>query len=44
MRKPVSGLTGLWYFPGCLLLVGTFVWFIETNGALNSYWRSFGAR
>lgn len=44
MRKPVSGLTGLWYFPGCFLLVGSFIWFIKTNGALNSYWRSLGAR
>ena len=44
VRKPVSGLTGLWYFPGCFLLVGAFVWFIKTNGALNNYWRSLGAR
>ena len=44
MRKPVSGLTGLWYFPGCFLLVGSFIWFIKTNGALNNYWRSLGAR
>lgn len=43
-RKPVSGATGLWYFPGVLLLVGPLVWFIKTNGALNSYWRSLGAR
>ncbi|MCW2691731.1 MAG: conserved rane protein of unknown function [Mycobacterium sp.] len=44
MRKPVSGLTGLWYIPGFLLLVGPLVWFIKTNGALNAYWRSQGAR
>ena len=42
--KPVSGLTGLWYFPGMFILVGPLVWFIKTNGALNSYWRSLGAR
>lgn len=43
-RKPVSGLTGLWNFPGVFLLVGPLVWFIKTNGALNGYWRSLGAR
>src|SRR3954452_29344 len=42
--KPVSGLTGLWYFPGALLIVGPIVWFVKTNGALNSYWRSLGTR
>ena len=42
-RKPVSGVTGLWYFPGMFILVGPLVWFIKTNGALNSYWRSLGA-
>lgn len=41
--KPVSGATGLWYFPGTFILVGPLVWFIKTNGALNSYWRSLGA-
>jgi hypothetical protein len=41
--KPVSGLTGLWYFPGALLVVGPIVWFVKTNGAINSYWRSVGA-
>ena len=42
--KPVSGLTGLWYFPGMFILVGPIIWFVETNGALNSYWRSLGAQ
>lgn len=40
---PVTGLTGLWYFPGILILVGPIVWFVKTNGALNDYWRSVGA-
>ncbi|WP_206515946.1 DUF4234 domain-containing protein [Nocardioides pantholopis] len=40
---PVSGTTGLWYFPGSFILVGPIVWFVKTNGALNSYWRSQGA-
>jgi hypothetical protein len=44
MRAPVSGVTGLWYFPGIFLLVGPLIWFIKTNGALNAYWRSVGAR
>ena len=43
-NKPVSGLTGLWYFPGMLILIGPIVWFVKTNGALNNYWRSMGAR
>jgi Domain of unknown function (DUF1707)/Domain of unknown function (DUF4234) len=43
-RAPVSALTGLWFFPGMLLLVGPLIWFIRTNNALNDYWRSHGAR
>jgi hypothetical protein len=43
MAKPVSGGTGLWYFPGIFILVGPIVWFVKTNGALNDYWRSLGA-
>jgi len=42
-KAPVSGLTGLWYFPGSFILVGPLVWFIKTNGALNAYWRTQGA-
>jgi hypothetical protein len=42
-RPPVTGLTGLWYFPGVFILVGPLVWFVKTNGALNAYWRSVGA-
>jgi hypothetical protein len=44
LRKPVSALTGLWFFPGILILVGPFIWFVLTNRALNDYWRSVGAR
>jgi Domain of unknown function (DUF1707)/Domain of unknown function (DUF4234) len=43
-RKPVSALTGLWFFPGIFLLVGPLIWFVLTNTALNRYWRSEGAR
>ena len=42
--KPVSAATGLWVFPGIFLLVGPIIWFVQTNGALNAYWRSLGAR
>jgi hypothetical protein len=42
-QKPVSGLTGLWVFPGIFILVGPIVWFVKTNGALNRYWESLGA-
>jgi hypothetical protein len=38
--KPVSAITGLWIL---LPLIGGFVWFAKTNGALNDYWRSLGA-
>ena len=41
---PVSGVTGLWYLPGFLIIVGPLIWFIKTNEALNPYWRSVGAR
>jgi hypothetical protein len=41
---PVTALTGLWVFPGILILIGPFVWLVRTNGALNDYWRALGAR
>ena len=44
LKRPVSALTGLWFFPGILLLVGPVIWFVLTNNALNRYWRSEGAR
>src|SRR3954468_1852886 len=39
--KPVSAATGAWIL---LPLIGGIVWFVKTNGALNSYWRSVGAQ
>lgn len=42
-EPPVTALTGLWFFPGMLILVGPFVWFIKSNNALNEYWKSVGA-
>ncbi len=44
LKRPVSGATGLWYFPGIFILIGPLVWFIKTNGALNAYWRTQGAQ
>ena len=38
--KPVSAATGAWVF---LPFIGSIIWFVKTNGALNSYWRSVGA-
>ena len=43
-HAPVSALTGLWVMPGILLIFLPIVWFVKTNGALNEYWRSMGAR
>ena len=43
-EKPVSALTGLWFFPGIFILVGPIIWFVQTNNALNDYWQSLGAR
>ncbi|HET7067365.1 MAG TPA: hypothetical protein VFI21_07165 [Nocardioides sp.] len=40
-RAPVRALTGPWIL---LPLAGATVWFVKTNGALNGYWRSLGAR
>src|SRR3954452_24937942 len=42
--RPVSATTGLWVLLGSIILIGPLVWLIKTNGALNAYWRSVGAR
>ena len=43
-KPPVTALTGLWATVGILLCgVGPIVWFVQTNNALNDYWRSLGA-
>lgn len=43
--RPVSAITGLWaLLLGWFFFVGLIVWFVKTNGALNAYWRSLGAR
>lgn len=43
MTAPVSGATGLWYMPGAFIVIGPLVWFVKTNAAINSYWRTLGA-
>ena len=43
-EKPVTAVTALWFFPGILILVGPFIWFVQSNNALNEYWRSLGAQ
>jgi hypothetical protein len=42
--RPVTATTGLWVLLGSFIVVGPLVWVIKTNGALNAYWRSVGAR
>jgi Domain of unknown function (DUF4234) len=37
-EPPVSGWTGLWLFPGLILIIPAIVWFVKVQGALNRYW------
>jgi hypothetical protein len=39
-RSPVRGIYGLWFL---LPLIGSIVWFVQVQGALNRYWESKGA-
>jgi Domain of unknown function (DUF4234) len=38
-EPPFSGWTGLWLFPGAILLVPAIVWFVKVQRALNRYWQ-----
>jgi hypothetical protein len=40
---PVTGWTGLWLFPGAILVIPAIVWFVKVQGALNRYWAEKGA-
>jgi hypothetical protein len=40
---PMSGWTGLWFFPFGFLIIPAIVWFVKVQGALNDYWGSKGA-
>lgn len=42
-EPPVSGWTGLWLFPGAILVIPAIVWFVKVQGALNRYWETKGA-
>ena len=35
---PITGWTGLWLFPGAILIIPAIVWFVKVQGALNRYW------
>jgi hypothetical protein len=43
-EPPVTGWTGLWLFPGAILIIPAIVWFVKIQGALNRYWASSRAR
>jgi Domain of unknown function (DUF4234) len=38
-RPPMTGWTGLWLFPGEILVIPAIVWFVKVQGALNRYWQ-----
>ena len=40
---PITGWTGLWLFPGVILIIPAIVWFVKVQGALNRYWESKAA-
>jgi hypothetical protein len=39
-EPPMTGWTGLWLFPGGILVVPAIVWFVLVQGALNRYWEA----
>jgi hypothetical protein len=43
-EPPITGWTGLWLFPGAILIVPAIVWFVKVQEALNRYWTAKGAR
>jgi hypothetical protein len=40
---PITGWSGLWLFPGAILIIPAIVWFVKVQGALNRYWTGKGA-
>jgi uncharacterized BrkB/YihY/UPF0761 family membrane protein len=42
-QAPITGWTGLWLFPGAVLIIPAIVWFVKVQGALNRYWESKAA-
>jgi Domain of unknown function (DUF4234) len=39
-QPPMTGWTGLWLFPGGILVIPAIVWFVKVQGALNRYWEA----
>jgi len=37
-QPPMTGWTGLWLYPGGILVIPAIVWFVKVQGALNRYW------
>ena len=37
---PITGWTGLWFFPGAIFIIPAIVWFVKVQGALNRYWEA----
>ena len=37
-HAPVTGWTGLWLFPGAILIIPAIVWFVKIQNSLNTYW------
>jgi Domain of unknown function (DUF4234) len=42
-EPPMTGWTGLWLFPGAILIIPAIVWFVKIQSALNRYWEAKGA-
>ena len=38
LASPITGWTGLWLFPGGILIIPAIVWFVKIQGSLNRYW------
>ena len=34
----MTGWTGLWLFPGAILVIPAIVWFVKIQRTLNGYW------
>jgi hypothetical protein len=39
-EPPLTGCTGLWLFPGAILIAPAIVWFVLVQGALNRCWEA----
>jgi len=38
LAPPITGWTGLWLFPGGILIIPAIIWFVKVQGSLNRYW------